>query len=148
MNKEKGFFKTCFNTVASLEVTNESQAIAKEVVLSEVENLQQENQQLKKELKSKPDAEITLQDDKGNKFMIIQTERIDMQEELNKIIQKLFNNWNELKNIIKDMASVGYIDKCEGEYWATGWNSEYGVRAKILLSKMEELEQGSDSNEI
>ena len=41
MNKEKDFFKTCFDTVAGLEVKNESQAIAKEVVLDEVENLQQ-----------------------------------------------------------------------------------------------------------
>ncbi|MBP3920815.1 MAG: hypothetical protein J6D28_04545 [Bacilli bacterium] len=47
MNEEKDFFKTCFNTVAGLEVKNESQAIAKEVVLSEIENLQQENKQLK-----------------------------------------------------------------------------------------------------
>ena len=47
MNKEKDFFKTCFNTVAGLEVKNESQAIAKEVVLSEIENLQQENKELK-----------------------------------------------------------------------------------------------------
>lgn len=43
MNKEKDFFKTCFNIVAGLEVKNESQAIAKEVVLSEIENLQEEN---------------------------------------------------------------------------------------------------------
>ena len=42
MSKEKDFFKTCFNTVAGLEVTNESQAIAKEVVLNEIENLQQQ----------------------------------------------------------------------------------------------------------
>lgn len=47
MNKEKDFFKTCFNTMASLEVKNESQAIAKEVVLNEVENLEQENKLLK-----------------------------------------------------------------------------------------------------
>lgn len=47
MSEEKDFFKTCFNTVASLDVKNESQAIAKEVVLSEVEKLQQENQLLK-----------------------------------------------------------------------------------------------------
>lgn len=46
MNKEKDFFKTCFNTVAGLEVKNESQAIAKVVVLNEIENLQQENKQL------------------------------------------------------------------------------------------------------
>ena len=42
MNKEKDFFKTCFNTVAGLEVKNESQAIAKEVVLSEIETLEQQ----------------------------------------------------------------------------------------------------------
>ena len=47
MNKEKDFFKTCFNIVASLDVKNESQAIAKEVVLGEVENLQQENRKQK-----------------------------------------------------------------------------------------------------
>ena len=42
MNKEKDFFKTCFNIVAGLEVENESQAIAKEVVLSEIKNLEQQ----------------------------------------------------------------------------------------------------------
>lgn len=47
MNEEKDFFKTCFNTVVGLEVKNESQAIAKEVVLSEIKNLQQENNRLK-----------------------------------------------------------------------------------------------------
>lgn len=47
MNKKKDFFKTCFNTVAGLEVKNESQAIAKEVVLSEIENLQENNKRLK-----------------------------------------------------------------------------------------------------
>lgn len=46
MKEEKDFFKTCFNTVAGLEVKNESQAIAKEVVLSEIEQLQQENNKL------------------------------------------------------------------------------------------------------
>ena len=42
MKEEKDFFKTCFNTVAGLEVKNESQAIAKEVVLSEIETLEQQ----------------------------------------------------------------------------------------------------------
>lgn len=50
MNKEKNFFKTCFNTVARLEVENESEAIAKVVVLNEIENLQQENKQLQEEI--------------------------------------------------------------------------------------------------
>ena len=40
MKEEKDFFKTCFDVVAGLEVQNETQAIAKEVVLDEIENLQ------------------------------------------------------------------------------------------------------------
>lgn len=41
--------------------------------------LKKENQKLKDELKNKPDTQITSQDDKGNKFILIQTERIDIQ---------------------------------------------------------------------
>ena len=59
MNEEKDFFKTCFNTVAGLEVRNESQAIAKEVVLSEIENLQQENKELKKQLEEYENEPLT-----------------------------------------------------------------------------------------
>ena len=44
---EKDFIKVCFNIVAGLEVKNESQAIAKEAILDEVENLTTENKQLK-----------------------------------------------------------------------------------------------------
>lgn len=47
MNKEKDFFKTCFNIVAKLDTKNESETIAKTVILNEIENLQQENEQLK-----------------------------------------------------------------------------------------------------
>ena len=44
---ERDFMKACFNAVAGLEVKNESQAIAKKVILDEVENLTKENKQLK-----------------------------------------------------------------------------------------------------
>lgn len=74
--------------------------------------LQQENLSLKNELKSKPDIEITLQDDKGNYFYLIQSERIDMQEKLNKTIEELLNNWNKLKECFKDvMNSCNADDK-------------------------------------
>ncbi len=67
--------------------------------------------------------------------------RRKMQKSLMEKNSKLENNWNELKNIIKDMVSVGYEDKHGSYYWATKLNSEYGVRAKILLNKMEEMER-------
>lgn len=67
MNEEKDFFKTCFNIIAGLEVKNESQAIAKEVVLDEIENLQQENQQLKEKIeKTNQKLELLLNDLKIN----------------------------------------------------------------------------------
>lgn len=91
--------------------------------------LKKENKQLKDELKSKPDVQITLQDDKGNKFMVIQTERIDMQVELNKTIEKLFNNWNKLKEYINETN--------EDLYWTNNYDD--------ILYVMQELE-GSDSN--
>ena len=93
--------------------------------------LKKENKQLKDELKNKPDTQITLQDDKGNKFMIIQTERIDMQVELNKTIEKLFNNWNKLKK---------YINEANEDLYCTNNYDD-------ILYIMQELEQGSDSNE-
>lgn len=92
--------------------------------------IQEENQKLKDELKNKPDTQITLKDDKGNKFILIQTERIDIQVELNKTIEKLFNNWNELKeyirkNIIYDDVGMKILDP------------------SLLEDYIQELEQGS-----
>ena len=105
--------------------------------------LQQENKQLKDELKSNPDTQIILQDDKGNKFMVIQTERIDMQVELNKTIEKLFNNWNRLKEFIKkSLEAIDTIQKLTGNAI-----EDYTPRIltyKQIKDKMQELEQGSD----
>ena len=55
---------------------------------------------LENELKYNPDNEITLQDDKGNKFVLIQTERIDMQVKLNETINKLQQENQQLKELV------------------------------------------------
>ena len=56
--------------------------------------------ELENELKYKPDNKITLQDDKGNKFVLIQTERIDMQKELTETINKLQQQNKKYKEVI------------------------------------------------
>lgn len=99
-------------------------------LFNEMINCKEENKTLKNELKNKPDTEITLQDDKGNKFMLIQTERINMQVELNKTIEKLFNNWNKLKQKMID-----------------SFNKTQDVQFLDVLQDIEKLEQESDSNE-
>lgn len=121
--------KQCKLALAKQNLTSLQSAF----LMQYITNIEQENKQLKDELKSKPDAQITLQDDKGNKFMVIQTERIDMQVELNKTIEKLFNNWNKLKeyirkNIIYDDVGMKILDPSP------------------LEDYIQELE-GSDSNE-
>lgn len=81
MSEEKDFFKTCFDIVAGLEVENESQAIAKEVVLDEIENLQQEKQELINWLESKNN--ITLTQHKTIEPVIKIQEVIDKIKEMN-----------------------------------------------------------------
>lgn len=107
--------------------------------VDKIYKLQQENQQLKDELKNKPDTQITLQDDKGNKFTLIQTERIDIQVELNKTIEKLFNNWNKLKE---------WINKHYDYYM----NNEDYIGGRLCFTdmkdKMQEIEQGSYEEEM
>lgn len=103
-------------------------------LFNEMINCKEENKQLKNELKSKPDTEITLQDDKGNKFMLIQTERINMQVELNKTIEKLFNNWNKLKEYLHNQIPTDKTVLTKH------------IKIFEVLDKMQELE-GSDSNE-
>lgn len=102
--------------------------------------IQEENKKLKDELKNKPDTQITLQDDKGNKFILIQTERIDIQVELNKTIEKLFNNWNKLKEYIDiKLYNVEYLQKLCGYRI----DDEIHMILDIIKKKMQELEQGS-----
>lgn len=109
--------------------------------VDEIYKLQQENQQLKDELKNKPDTQITLQDDKGNKFTLIQTERIDIQVELNKTIEKLFNNWNKLKEYIDiKLYNVEYLQKLCGYRI----DDEIHMILDIIKKKMQELEIGID----
>ena len=92
MNKEKDFFKTCFNTVAGLEVRNESQAIAKEVVLSEIETLEQQCKKQKEVI----DKAIEYINSKviSNGEIIDQLRKIEVKELL-QILDKVKGDSNE-----------------------------------------------------
>ena len=76
------------------------------------------------------DEKIWLETEDGQKLFIIKSEKIDMQEELNKTIETLQqelqrkdNNWNELKK---------YVDKL--------YESETYHSIGEVLDKIEELE--------
>lgn len=80
-------------------------------------------------------------EEKLGKYLGIEHENYELKQE-NK---RLKDNWNEIKGIIEDMIYVGYVDNNTTCYWATERNSEFGTRAKVILNKMTELEQGSDN---
>ena len=146
MSKEKDFFKTCFNTVASLEVKNESQAIAKEVVLSEIEQVQQENKRLngviqtydillKSNVEANKQLKLINQDHQQINGELRQANKLLNEQyiRLNKEYEQVKDNWNMLKeyirkNIIYDDVGMKILDPSP------------------LEDYMQELE-GSDSNE-
>ena len=155
-NMELNELKECnSNLMWELEVFKKENKQLKEELVSANESITwwnnrfnavtRDNKQLKEELKNKPDTEITLQDDKGNKFMLIQTERIDMQEELNKTIERLFNNWNKLRKYFNERIEV-----CDNRLSSPFCNFEKTTKERLIFSqcleKLEELEQGRDSN--
>ena len=127
MNKEKDFFKTCFNIVASLDVKNESQAIAKEVVLNEIEHLQQENKILK---------ENAEHNDKV-------VDKVNWENQLLKKENKqLKNNWNKLKEYLETCINIikkNPIDK------RTPFEHSSLSNLGATLFEMQELERGSDN---
>lgn len=77
---------SCKDKIIEIEPPLEDTA---QILLDYITNLQEENERLKEELVSKPDIEWELETKDGQKFSIIQSKRIDMQEELNKSIVNL-----------------------------------------------------------
>lgn len=140
MNKEKDFFKTCFNIVAGLEVKNESQAIAKEVVLSEVEKLQQENKQLKEQLFVTQTNAETFKLEMEDVTKTLGLDENTLFDDVKVYARSLKDNWNKLKEHLKEKIADGRSNE---HLWLMGCYDE----DKLILEKMEELERGSDSDE-
>ena len=78
-------------------------------VLDYITNLQEENERLKKELFSKPDNEITLKTTDGQTMTIIQSERIDMQEKLNKSLEEMYKKYNDYKS--RNEKAIEFIEE-------------------------------------
>ncbi len=102
-----------------------------------IKYLLKENQELKRELKSKPDAEITLKDNEGKIYQVIQAERIDMQEKLNKSIQQLLKDNQELKEQQKEF--IKYLEKRYKD--VTSVIGSFGSNTDLLYGKKDMIEE-------
>ena len=131
---ERDFMKACFNAVAGLEVKNESQAIAKEVILDEVENLTKENKQLKEVI----DNAIGIVEhnriisEKNRKIRQLEKQIYSDKKEL---CNRLISNWNKLKKYLTNRYNNGTE------------SINYRDSFLEIIAIMQELEQGSDSDE-
>jgi hypothetical protein len=93
--EEKDFFERCFGIVAGLEVQNEAQAIAKEVVLDEIENLQSQ-------LKAKEDNWNKLKQDIGYELLKLR--------EPNEYNNGLVNGINYVLNAMQELEILSKGD--------------------------------------
>ncbi len=167
MSEEKDFFKTCFNTVAGLEVKNESQAIAKEVILSEIEQLQRENKILRENAEHNDkvvdkvnwDNMLLKKENKQLKERIEYLERSNNRREDTILEQRqeisdLEDNWNKLKeyliNDLNDRNGYRVAEYEDGNKVSETISPIYTLMEdksktmKEILDKMQEL-QGSDN---
>ena len=116
MNEEKDFFKTCFNIVAGLEVKNKIQAIAKEVVLSEIGNLQQENQQLKEQLLVTQDNEETFRLEMEDITRALGLDEDTLFDDVKVYARSLKDNWNELKEDLIKIRQLTFTKYKKNEW--------------------------------
>lgn len=96
--------------------------------LKEIENLQQENKQLKEIIKENT---ILVKDEYGN-YQECNIKPLEMKQKY----EKLKDNWNKLKEIAKSQSGFKKRADLKGGLW---------FEIDELLDKMQELE-GSDSN--
>lgn len=95
-----------------------------------IDKLQQENKQLKEELK----------------FTIGIVEHNRIISEKNKKIHQLKDNWNKLKEYIRE-AELKEFEKSFCKRYSKTFTQVEIIVCNMILDKMQELEQGSDSNE-
>lgn len=171
MSKEKDFFKRCFNTIAGLEVKNESQAMAKEVVLSEIENLKQENKRLKEKIEEYKNPikyfkyankNVTDENKKLNgtiqTYDILLKSNIEENKQLQKRMEYLERSNNRREDmIIEQRQEISDLEDNWDELkeylhnvdvvvdYSENYDGHF-INYDELIDKMQEL-QGSDSNE-
>lgn len=100
-----------------------------------IEQLQQENKQLKERLEN-----VMTMTACGDKKQIKNTAQYKL-EKVQQQNQELKDNWTKLKKDLELVVDYGLGDE------SSKWDKIYGEYAKSTLKFMQELEQGSDSNE-
>lgn len=103
-----------------------------------IEKLQQENKQLKVQLLVAQTNEETFRLEMKDITKILGLDEDTIFDDVKAYARSLKDNWNELKEIARSQSGFKKIAGLKGGAW---------FEIDELLDKMQELEQGSDSNE-
>ena len=104
-----------------------------------IDELQQENQELKKQYCESTDCGGRIGNSKKVEELQKENKQLKIQiSAREEVCNRLENNWNKLKEIAKSQSGFKKRADLKGGLW---------FEVDDLLDKMHELEQGSDSNE-
>lgn len=97
-----------------------------------IEQLQQENKQLKEKIDKQYNAIVEKDNMLSNRYGVI--EHKQQQLDLYKSVV------DEVRKLIEDMIYIGYQDDMR-IYFSTGVDSEFGIRAKVLLEILDKAKE-------
>lgn len=106
-----------------------------------IEQLQQENKKLKKQLLVAHANEETFRLEMEDITKALGLDKDTLFDDVKVYARSLKDNWNKLKKDLELVVDYGLGDE------SSKWDKIYGEYAKSTLKFMQELEQGSDSNE-
>lgn len=109
--------------------------------INDNKRLQQENKELKEQLLVAQTNEETFRLEMVDITKILGLDEHTIFDDVKAYIKILKDNWNKLKKDLELVVDYGLGDE------SSKWDKIYGEYAKSTLKFMQELEQGSDSNE-
>lgn len=126
------------NQELKLELSGYRQAILNN---KEMLGLKEENKKLKEQLSVTQTNEETFRLEMVDITKILGLDEHTLFDDVKVYARSLKDNWNKLKKDLELVVDYGLGDE------SSKWDKIYGEYAKSTLKFMQELEQGSDSNE-
>lgn len=114
-------------------------------VIEYIGQLQQENKQLKEQLLVTQDNEETFRLEMEDITQTLGLDEDALFDDVKAYAGSLKDNWNKLKKYIKETKLKEFEKTCGKRYGKTFTQAEI-IICNMILDKIQELEQGSDSN--
>jgi hypothetical protein len=115
-------------------------------VIEYIENLQQEDKQLKEQLLVAQTNEETFRLEMKDITQTLGLDEDTLFDDVKVYARNLKDNWNKLREYIKE-TKLKEFEKEYGKRYGKTFTQAEVVVCNMIMNKMQELEQGSDSND-